>query len=153
MSTTLKIECAFHIHKQARGRKKVQPGELPMPICEPGRVPRVAKLLALAHRGSSKVRLGILQQMLDESFLRANFLLERPGGAQTPDEPMIYQTIQAALQALVQLHKRQPKLDLSGVTPALDTLAKSGNITVRTEAARVKQALPHLLCRRRHTAV
>lgn len=107
----------------------------------PGLRTRFNAVLALAHRGSSRVRLGILQQMLDESFLRANFLLERPGGTQTPDEPMIYQTIQAALQALVQLHKRQPKLDLNTFTPALDTLAKSGNITVRTEAVRVKQAL------------
>jgi hypothetical protein len=97
--------------------------------------------LALAHRGSPKVRLGILQQMLDEPDLRANFLIERPGGVQTPDEQVIAQIMEFALKALVQLHKRQPKLDLSSFTSALDTLSKNGNIAIRTEATAAQQAL------------
>jgi hypothetical protein len=107
----------------------------------PGLRTRFNAVLALAHRGSAKVRLGVLQQMLDEPSLRENFLIEGKGGARTPDEPMIQQTIEAALQALVRLHDRQPTLDLSSFTPALDTLAKNGNIAIRTEAVRVQQAL------------
>jgi hypothetical protein len=107
----------------------------------PGLRTQFNAVLALAHRGSTKTRLGVLKEMLDEQFLRDNFLVERPGGAQKPDEPMISQTIEAALRALAQLHERQPKLDLSSFVPALDTLAKNGNIAVRTEAARVKEAL------------
>ena len=107
----------------------------------PGLRTRFNAVLALAHRGSAKVRLGVLQQMLDEPSLRENFLIEAKGGVQTPDLPMIQQTIEAALQALVRLHERQPKLDLSSLTPALDTLAKNGNIAIRTEAVQVQQGL------------
>jgi hypothetical protein len=107
----------------------------------PGLRTRFNAVLALAHRGSVKVRLGVLQQMLDEAGLRENFLVEGKGGRQLPDEPMIQQTIEAALQALVLLHQRQPKLDLSSFTPALDKLAKNGNIAIRTEAVRVQHAL------------
>ena len=107
----------------------------------PGLRTRFNAVLALAHRDSAKVRLGVLQQMLDEPVLRENFLVERKGGVRTPDEPMIQQTMEAALQALVRLHEKQPKLDLGSFTPALDTLAKNGNIAIRTEAVRVQQAL------------
>jgi hypothetical protein len=107
----------------------------------PGLRTRFNAVLALAHRGSARTRLGVLQQMLDEPFLRDNFLIERTGGVQMPDEPMIQQTIEAALRALVQLHTRQPKLDLASFTPSLDTLAKNANIAIRTEAKRAQQAL------------
>jgi hypothetical protein len=107
----------------------------------PGLRTRFNAVLALAHRGSAKTRLGVVKEMLDEQFLRDNFLVEGPRGAQKPDDAMISQTIEAALKALVQLHARQPKLDLSSFNPALDTLTKNGNIAVRTEAARVKEAM------------
>ncbi len=107
----------------------------------PGLRIRFNAALALAHRGSPKVRLGILQQMLDEPELRANFLIERPGGVQTPDEPVIAQIMEFALKAFVQLHKRQPKMDLTSFAPTLDTLAKNGNIAIRTEANLAQQAL------------
>ena len=108
----------------------------------PGLGIRFNAVLAQAHRGSPKVRLGILQQMLDEPFLAANFLIERPGGVQTPDQSMIAQTMDAALKGLAQLHARQPKLDLSSFSSALDTLAKNGNIAIRIRRrARVKLEL------------
>ena len=107
----------------------------------PGLRTRMNAVLALAHRGSAKVRLGLLQQMLDESYLSENFLVQGKGGAQTPDQPTIDQIIDAALKALLRLHERQPKLDLSSFKPALDTLAKNGNIAIRTEAAQVQQEL------------
>src|SRR5262249_34182165 len=44
----------------ARGRKQLQTGEQPRPVCEPGRVPRVAKLLALAHRFEGLLREGVV---------------------------------------------------------------------------------------------
>ncbi len=107
----------------------------------PGLRTRFNAVLALAHRGSAKVRLGILQQMLDEAYLQENFLVEGKGGAQTPDQPTINQIIDAALKALLKLHERQPTLDLSSFKPALDMLAKNGNIAIRTEAVNVRQAL------------
>jgi hypothetical protein len=107
----------------------------------PGLKTRFNAVLALAHRGSSKTNLGMMEQMLDEAFLRENFLVERPGGVQAPDESTISQIIDAALKALGQLHQHQPKLDLSRFKPALDTLAKNGNIAIRTEATAIQKEL------------
>ena len=50
MSQSMTIQCPFHVNRQARGRKQLNAGEAPRVACEPGRVPRVAKLLALAYR-------------------------------------------------------------------------------------------------------
>jgi hypothetical protein len=50
MSESMTIQCPFHVNRQARGRKQLRPGAASVPACAPGRVPRVAKLLALAHR-------------------------------------------------------------------------------------------------------
>jgi hypothetical protein len=54
------IACAFHIHRRSKGRQEMQAGEPPRTPCERGRVPRVAKLLALAHRFEGLVRKGEL---------------------------------------------------------------------------------------------
>jgi hypothetical protein len=45
------VECAVHFGQERRGRKRLREGEEPIvaPV-EPGTVPRVARLLALAHR-------------------------------------------------------------------------------------------------------
>jgi hypothetical protein len=52
------IECAFHINRRNKGRQEMQAGEPPRTPTERGRVPRVAKLLALAHRFEDLVRKG-----------------------------------------------------------------------------------------------
>src|SRR2546430_1594382 len=58
MSQSMTIQCPFHIGTRARGRKQLNAGEAPTPACAPGRVPRVAKLLALAHRFETLLREG-----------------------------------------------------------------------------------------------
>jgi hypothetical protein len=58
MSSSMTIECAFHINRRSKGRQEMQAGESPRPPCEHGRVPRVAKLLALAHRFEELLRRG-----------------------------------------------------------------------------------------------
>ena len=60
MSESMTIQCPFHIDTRARGRKQLQAGEPPRPACELGRVPRVAKLLALAHRFEGLLREGVV---------------------------------------------------------------------------------------------
>jgi hypothetical protein len=60
MSETMTIQCPFHIDRRARGHKQLQAGEPPRPACAPGRVPRVAKLLALAHRFEVLLRDGVV---------------------------------------------------------------------------------------------
>lgn len=58
MTSSMTIECAFHITRRSKGRQEMQAGEPPRTPYERGRVPRVAKLLALAHRFEDLVRKG-----------------------------------------------------------------------------------------------
>ena len=58
MSETMTIQCRFHVDTRARGRKQLNEGETPASACAPGRVPRVAKLLALAHRFEAMLQRG-----------------------------------------------------------------------------------------------
>src|SRR5271170_6488868 len=60
MKTPLTIECAVHFHAQAKGRKELHPGSAAAPVA-PGRVPRVAKLLALAHRFEQLLHEGVVK--------------------------------------------------------------------------------------------
>jgi hypothetical protein len=60
MNTPLTIECAFHVGHEAKGRKQLLAGGAPAPL-PPGRVPRVAKLLALAHRFERLLRDGVVR--------------------------------------------------------------------------------------------
>jgi len=59
MSEPLTIECDVHFQVQARGRKRLH-AEVQAEACMPApeRVPRVAKLLALAHRFERLLRDG-----------------------------------------------------------------------------------------------
>ena len=61
MSTTLTIEVPVHFHRCGHGsRKEMRSGleEIPLP---PGRVPRVARLMALALRFNELVRAGQIE--------------------------------------------------------------------------------------------
>jgi hypothetical protein len=58
MTSSMTIACTFHINRRGKGRQEIQAGERPKMACESGRVPRVAKLLALAHRFEGLVRKG-----------------------------------------------------------------------------------------------
>jgi hypothetical protein len=57
MSTALTIECAVHFQREARGRKELRSG-VEAPPLPPGRVPRVARLMALALPCDALVRSG-----------------------------------------------------------------------------------------------
>lgn len=58
MSSPLTVECDFHFDRRGKGaRKVVEPGPAPIPP-EPGRVPRVARLMALAIRLDEQLRAG-----------------------------------------------------------------------------------------------
>ena len=58
MTSSMTIECAFHINRRSKGRQEIHAGESPRMPCERGSVPRVAKLLALAHRFEELLRRG-----------------------------------------------------------------------------------------------
>jgi hypothetical protein len=59
MRESLTIECDVHFQRRDRGRKELLEGaERRRPAPAPGRVPRVARLLALAHRFHGLLRDG-----------------------------------------------------------------------------------------------
>ncbi len=62
MSTGFTIERDVHFDRGSKGRKQLRPGPAPQPmVAEPGRVPRVARLMALALRLDRLVRDGTVK--------------------------------------------------------------------------------------------
>jgi hypothetical protein len=70
MSTPLTFECKVHFHRRGRGsRKELRPGEEPLPAVEPGRVPRIARLMALAIRFERLLREGVVTSYTELAVL------------------------------------------------------------------------------------
>jgi hypothetical protein len=111
----------------------------------PGRIGleiRYEATLALARRGSNKLRLDVLTEMLDPALQEAKFRIQRKNGQDSPDEEAVYGIIDGALKAIAALHHRQPDRDLSQLRPAVDQLAQNaGNLALRGEAIRVRGEL------------
>lgn len=62
LTTPLKIECEVHFDRRGRGSRKVlETGPRPFRPAEPGRVPRVARLMALAIRCDGLIRDGVIE--------------------------------------------------------------------------------------------
>ena len=107
----------------------------------PGLSIRYQAAVALARRGSSKARLDLLAEMLDEDLQRQNFYLKRKDGQEVPDEGAARTTLDNALKAVVKLYEKRPDLDLKELEEALEKLTHSANVAVRTEAERTRIAL------------
>ena len=66
MTTSLTIERTVHFQRRPHGRKQLQDCAAPAcPALPPGRVPRVARLLALAHRFDGLLRSGAVRDFTD----------------------------------------------------------------------------------------
>jgi hypothetical protein len=62
MTTTLTIEREVHFDRRGKGARKVlADGPTPQPPAEPGRVPRVARLMGLELRFDGLVRSGVVK--------------------------------------------------------------------------------------------
>jgi hypothetical protein len=62
MKTPLTIECEVHFNRKGRGSRKVlETGPKPFRPAAPGRVPRVARLMALAIRCDRLLRDGVIE--------------------------------------------------------------------------------------------
>jgi hypothetical protein len=96
---------------------------------------------ALARRGSDRVRLDVLGEMLDEPAQLQNFRTKLKDGREVADETAARNTVVTALKAVAELHRRRPDRDLSALYPAVDALAAHGNAVVRAEAERTRVAL------------
>jgi hypothetical protein len=61
MTRPLTIECQVHFQRRGRGaRKSLQLGDTASPAYERGRIPRIARLMALAIRFDSLIRDGVV---------------------------------------------------------------------------------------------
>jgi hypothetical protein len=100
--------------------------------------------VAQARRGSDRVQMKLLQDMLDEQQLAKTFRVKRqegePAGSKV-DESAVRLTVMSALKAIVELHRKQPDRDLSALVPAVRQLKKSSILEFRTEAEQTLQAL------------
>ena len=65
---SLTVECEVHFHARSRGRKELEVGASPSPST-PGRVPRVSRLLALAHRLERLLRTGVVKDYTEAARL------------------------------------------------------------------------------------
>jgi hypothetical protein len=69
MSRTLTVECDVHFERSGRGAPRtLEPGPAP-PLPHPGRVPRVARLMALAIRFENLVGTGAVADYADLAAL------------------------------------------------------------------------------------
>jgi hypothetical protein len=121
------------------------PQSLSGPASSPGWEVRYNATLALAHRGSDKVKdertWELLREMLDEDQQLRNFRRKQKDGKEVIDEGPARLTVITALQAVHELHKKRPELDLSGLNDRIESLTKSRNVAVSTEAKKVQQSL------------
>jgi hypothetical protein len=70
MTTTLTIECDIHFDRKGRGsRKELRPGGEPPRPATPGRVPRIARLMALAIRFDRMLRDGVIESYTELAAL------------------------------------------------------------------------------------
>jgi hypothetical protein len=110
-------------------------------VKKPGFRVQVQAALSLARHGW-KVRLSLLQTMLDEDELRSIFVVQsKKSGTEQPDQAMVVETMLNALKAVAELHRKDPQRDLSRLRPNIDKLAHNPNPALQTEAGRVVLAL------------
>lgn len=107
-------------------------------VKKPGFGVQVNATIALARRGSPKVRLGLLRTMLDAEELRKIFVVKsKRDGSERPDEELVIATVINALKAAGELHRNRPQLDLSSLRASIEPLTQDPNPSVRKEAVKV----------------
>jgi hypothetical protein len=64
--TSFTVECKVHFKNGHRNRKRLQQGEAPLPSpIEPGTIPRISRLMALAIRFEGLIKRGDVQDYAD----------------------------------------------------------------------------------------
>ncbi|HEX4589970.1 MAG TPA: hypothetical protein VH120_08585, partial [Gemmataceae bacterium] len=101
--------------------------------------------LALARRGSPHVKepevWDSLTEMLDEDQQLRNFHSKTDDGREVTDETGARTTVIGALQAVQELHRKQPQMDLSGLKEPIEKLTHGPNSTVAVQARQARLAL------------
>jgi hypothetical protein len=96
---------------------------------------------ALARRGSPRVRLDLMAQMLDADGLRKTFLIRGRSAPDQPDEALVVLTLNDTLKALAQLRGKRPEMNLDRFKPLVDELTRSDNAAIRAEALQTQRVL------------
>ena len=104
---------------------------------------------ALARRESlknvplldQKRLLDMLADMLDESTLREKLKAQTKDDTARTADSAVYSTLTNALKAIGELHRKQPKMDLSSLRPAIDKLADKSDKSIKSEAKKLQEAL------------
>lgn len=100
---------------------------------------------ALAQRGSDAMkdpdRLDQLGEMLDEEKQLQHFRLKLKDGRDVPDQGEARTTVESALKAIAELHRKRPDIDLSRLHPAIEKVAQSGSEVLKQEAKKTQVAL------------
>ena len=121
------------------------PTEVTGPSSPAGFEVRYNAVIALARRGSDRIKderaWETLQEMLDEDQQLRNFKHELPDKTKVADPGAAHATLITTLQAVAELHRLKPDMDLSTLTPAIEKLSQSRNLAVSTEAKRTQQLL------------
>jgi hypothetical protein len=101
--------------------------------------------VALARRGSPRVRKDLLAEMLDPERLRGVFVVRisqrGKSSEERPDESMVEHTIIQALKALVPLHRKRPEMKFDRFAAQADALTHSTNVAIRAEAEETQKGL------------
>ncbi len=124
------------------------PSEVTGPSSPAGFEVRYNAVIALARRGSDKIKderaWETLKEMLDEDQQLRNFKHELPNKQKVSDPGAAHLTMITALKAINELHRRRPDMDLSELKPAIEKLTHSHNLGLSTEAKRTQQLLQKL---------
>lgn len=118
MNGTVTIVCDVHIDRRGKGgRKAIVPG--PPPATEPGRVPRVARWMALAIHWDGLLRDGVIASYRDLAELGN---VSRPRVTQVMNLLYLAPDIRGALLDLPRSSGRDPVLlrDLQPIAATLD---------------------------------
>jgi hypothetical protein len=107
---------------------------------DPGWEIRFRATLSLAGRKSSHTKecINNFKEMLDESRQLQNLRTKLNNGQEVPNEAEANLVLTKALKTIAELHRSVPDLDLKELYPAIEKLAESSNVALRTEAKRTK---------------
>jgi hypothetical protein len=119
------------------------PADAPRAYEEKGLIVRVNAVLARCRRASpllAKRHWDLLNEMLNEKELGARMRLVEDG-KDKPNQDKVLMTMHETLNALADLHARDPRRDLSPLLPAVERLAKGGNAELAAHAKRTLESL------------
>jgi hypothetical protein len=103
--------------------------------------------ISLARRGSDHIKddqvWEVLVEMLDEEQQLRNFRhqVKERGNVEVSDAGAAYLTLMTALEAVGELRRQRPDMELSGLAPAIEKLTRSSNAALSAQAKRTQDML------------